>query len=521
MIRDRPGPAVLLLLPLAFAGLWALSWNRSLTGDEAYSIAVSMSPPAAVYSNAAVDVHLPAHFLYLGAWGRLLGTGLLTLRTSSLLPALVLCAMAALTMRRSAALLLCVSPFLLHLGVELRMYGLMALLGGVELVLLERVLERRSPRDAILLVACLCVAVWVHYFAWLGVVAAASLLFLRRRPGLAALAVAIPLLLFLPWLPEVGGQAERLAGAKDEVTSMLISQRAPIMALVEAPLSIAGTLFRFASGTASADFDRFSPASMGVWPVLGFAQLALLGAAAVRGARRAGPAALFILLWTLVPLSFIRPSARHFAMALPAFMSIAAAGLESAGRLRKPATALAVGMSLALCVPFATRHTLPQRCTFDRDLQEAASVAAAENGGEDLPIVCYLDSYTTLAFLYHFDQTGTDPSAIVWHPYREAFAARRFIFDSPVAAIGYMMHDTDSLVAVWDSAAGGPYLLLANDPRDTRGPVLTGADSVIGSGSDVMADRNLITSLEVRSLLREIPLENSGGPFSIFVVRRK
>ena len=96
---------------------------------------------------------------------------------------------------------------------------------------------------------------------------------------------------------------------------------------------------------------------------------------AVRGVGRERTPVLILLLWVLVPLSFLRPSARHFALAFPAFMLLATRGIQGLSELyRRVAAAICAGLMLLFCIFFSILTVIPQRCTFQRDFREAAMV---------------------------------------------------------------------------------------------------------------------------------------------------
>jgi len=399
------------------------------------------------------------------------------------------------------------------------MYGALMMFGVFDLVLLRRLAERFGGRAFALLLLSLVAGTWVHYFAWPAVAASAFLLFRAGRRRHAAAAVAVPVALYIPLMPVIIRQVHRFAGAPGDVQAIITSRPSLLQVLVGAPLSLAGTIYRFAAGTASASFNQFSIGAVNGWTIIGFGQLALMGFLFLRGWRRAGAAPILLLLWTMLPLSLIRPSARHFALAFPAFVTLVSSGFLGTGRLRVPATGLAAVLSVILCVPFVLRPTLPQRCTFDRDMKEAAEEALSLHRDTGLPIVCYLDNYTTLAFLYHLRQANADGSAVIWHPFEEAFASEEFICLTPEDAVGFLMHDTDSLGSVWADSSGGSYILVANDPGKARGPVMGGADRIVGVGSDVMSDQDLTDALSARASLERFELRGSRGPLSIFVVR--
>jgi hypothetical protein len=131
-----------------------------------------------------------------------------------------------------------------------------------------------------------------------------------------------------------------------------------------------------------------------------------------------------------------------------------------------------------------------------------------------------LENHSTLAVMYHLRDQGYG-SIPLWSPHSARFRNGQLIYVNPWESLTYLFEDTDSLVAVWDSLAGGSFVLLANDPSDARGPLVGAADKAIGTGSDMISDLDLASCLEVGHVVEEIQLRGSGGPFSVFLVRRR
>jgi hypothetical protein len=116
------------LARLAFQPLW---W------DEGWSVYFATTPVDNLMALTAVDIHPPLYYLLLHLWIGLVGAGPLTLRLLSVLigtatiPLLYLVGKRLFGARAGtlAALLLAVSPFHIYYSQEVRMYGLVTLLG--------------------------------------------------------------------------------------------------------------------------------------------------------------------------------------------------------------------------------------------------------------------------------------------------------------------------------------------------------------------------------------------------------
>jgi len=509
------GRGLVLAAVVILSLLWFLSWDRSLIGDEALTIAIARGTMGSLIEQVCIDIHMPGYYVLLWLWIRAFGPVLVSIRIFALLPAIALVVLSGRRISRGLMLLLCCSPFLLHLSIELRMYGLLALAGGVILHLLRRVDESRSRgRFALLVVAC-CLSVWIHFFAWPGVAASAALLLYRRRFRDCAILTGCALLSIFPWISQIPAQMDGFIHGMDYAT-LELTQRAGFMeTLAGFPLSIAGTLLRFSSGTCGYSFGLFSVRSLEPWAALGFVLFAVFIAAAVAGVRRAGAPAVFILLCTL-PLGLLRPSARHFAIAFPAFLLLVASGLGRPGRPWKVASVFSVVLSIILCLRFSALSILPQRCIYDRDAQEAAEVAGGAASDLDLPMAVYLDNYTTLALLYHLGDIGYG-GLTVWHPHTAMFSRGIMIYNNPAEATAYLLHDTDSLFADIEGRLGGRFVLVANDPTVVGGPPYGSENRLLGRGSDMMSDEDLMEVLLSRGTLTKLDLPGSEGPFSAFV----
>ncbi|NLP04923.1 hypothetical protein GX411_03085 [Candidatus Fermentibacteria bacterium] len=520
LLRRSPAALTAAVVPLVLlTALWSLSLGKSLTGDEAMTVALVRLPFGSMLSNVAEDAHVPGYYALLWVWVRVFGVSQASLRAPGLVAA-ALTALAAARGRGTAArYLLCVSPFVLHLSVEIRMYSMLALAGAWTMLLLGEYSSSPSLRRAAVTGLVLAAGTWIHHFAWPGVAASALLMLIRRKPLHALVMLAIVSILYIPQIPnlalEKGGAAATAGATGGEA---LIERASPVSALAHMPLSLAGTLLRFTSGTAPYRFTESGLASLSPWAVAGMILSVVMCFAALRGWRISGTHVRLLILFVMLPLAFLRPSARHFAFAFPAVAACVIAGLYSLpsrpGRSLRIAAAL---LSAALCIPFITRSTLPQRCTFDRDFREAARVAGAEAERTGARIVIYIDHYSTLAFRYHLEEQGFG-GVETWSPHDERFLEGRYFQPDPSEGLSFLMQDTDSTVRAWRDSFGTPLLILANDPAHAGIRVSGGPDGVIGTGSDVISDADLRTSLEQSFSVHTIPLTGSSGPLTLFAV---
>lgn len=502
---------------VAVLGILAvLSWQKSLTGDEALTVALARSSFSDMTRTVAVESHVPGYYALMWLWVRLFGHTLPSLRILAFLPVAALLLVAGGLHRRHLPIILAASPFLLHLGVELRMYGLLAALSAGILLTMQAI-DRQFTRRRFALLAALCIAaVWTHHFGWPAVAASAVLLLMRRRRLEALLLTAIVVASYIPWAPNILRQAARFGPAADGGAADLARTASIPEMVLGIPFSIAGTLLRFSAGTAAFSFEQFSVRAVTPWTAAGLVLAALFATAALRGLRKAFAPAVLLLCLVMVPVSLLRPSARHFSLAFPAFALIAASGLDRPGRLSGILRTAVPLLSLVMCVPFIMRSTLPQRCTFDRDLREAAIVAGTTARAEGADILVYLDNHSTLAVLYHLEDEGFGDVA-VRHPHEEHWRSDGLVYMTPEDILAFLMQDTG--VAISRLRTGdGPFVILANDPREARGPSWGGENRIVGRGSDTVADEDLYDVLSSTGSVIELDLPSSEGPFSAFLV---
>lgn len=516
MSRKHLNPLYFILFLIPVMAFFLFSWSRSLTGDEALTVRIVSSSWNTVMSSVGTDNHVPGYYSYLWLWVRVFGDSLLALRISSLVIALAAVIIAARCLPPLATLLFAVSPFMIHLSVELRMYGLLMLCGLFLLVALRKYCRSPSLLGLLMVALAVSAGTWVHHFGWLGLPAALTVMIITRREWKHLFAIpVIVLLLYIPWLSRAADQFGFFGKEAVSGTAQFLSSVPFYARLAGIPFSIAGTLLRFSSGTAVFSFGLFSVRSFDLWTVIGMLTAVSLVYFMIKGWRKAGRESVSIFLWVLLPLSILRPSVRHFTLAFPAFIVLAGAGLKNiSGRWRPIIPAIAV-ILIALSVPFAVRTTLPQRCTYDRDFREAA-LLAARLSGDSIPVLLDLDLYTTLGVLFHFEDEET-ASIVVWNPHEELLSGNTIFYSSLTDALSYLMVDTDSMICDW-LVRYDVVVLLANDPGNATGPEIGDENTFIGLGSDVMSDTDLIDVLSDYGSIEKIELPGSEGPFSLFLI---
>ena len=231
----RPRLAVVAAVGLAVAvGLVARFLTVSpMWLDEALTVNIARLPLGELLEALRHDGAPPLYYLVLHGWMDMAGTGDVAARAlSGLLSVASLPLMWAAGRRLAdeqargmatgtapgtrrwvpwaAVLLLASSPFAIRYATEARMYALVVLLVLAGFLALDTLLQRRSPRAAVVLAVATGLLFLTHYWSFFLVAAVAALLGRRlrdadpvRRAGArrALPAMAAGSLFFLPWLP--------------------------------------------------------------------------------------------------------------------------------------------------------------------------------------------------------------------------------------------------------------------------------------------------------------------------------
>jgi hypothetical protein len=208
-----PSLSVLALLTAFGAAVFLAGIDAHPVGrDEAVSLLLVGHPIGQLISLlAAHEVHPAGFFLLLWAWphGSLVQARLLSWTAAVGCVPLVTLAAARLGMRRPwlAGLFVACSPFLAYEAEEVRMYAWLALFGAAALLALAYLPERPGLRWAAGIGALLAAGMYLHYFAAFTALGVIAVLLIRRHFAVAAQAVAVASLLFLPGLLLMLGQS--------------------------------------------------------------------------------------------------------------------------------------------------------------------------------------------------------------------------------------------------------------------------------------------------------------------------
>jgi hypothetical protein len=180
--------------------------------DEAVSLLlVGRGLGQIVPSLVAHEVHPAGYFLLLWAWphGDLTSARLLSWIAAVGCVPIVTLAATRLGLGRPwlAGLLVACSPFLAYEAEEVRMYSWLALFGAAALLAVASLPERPGRGWAVGLGVLLAAGMYLHYFAAFTALGVIAVLLARRNFSLAARAVAVATVLFLPGLMMMLGQA--------------------------------------------------------------------------------------------------------------------------------------------------------------------------------------------------------------------------------------------------------------------------------------------------------------------------
>ncbi len=224
-------PALITLLALGLR-LIGLSY-QPLWWDEGWSIYFATTSVHEMLELTAVDIHPPLYYLLLHLWSRVFGSGVIPVRLLSVLVGTATVPLLYAVARRIgghrsgvlAAFLLTVSPFHIYYSQEVRMYGLVTLLGVAALysvIQWDAGNEKWQSGPWIGYVLAATAALYTTYYAAFLLLALNVFVvayWLRSRAGRASIVwwdnrktaawlvgqLAV-FLLFLPWLWYAGGK---------------------------------------------------------------------------------------------------------------------------------------------------------------------------------------------------------------------------------------------------------------------------------------------------------------------------
>lgn len=410
-MRWRIGPVAALLILLAGAAAlrFVLLDARELFRDEAASWLLARSPWGDIVARSSSEPYPPLFPFALKAVVEILGDGPVALRSLSAVAGLGMVAVTwawareAIGVRAAvvAGLLVALSPLALANAREARMYALESLFAVLAWWLLWRLLA--GPRDGTprwLVAAGTALAVAGELWtlptgaAAFGLQAAVvAVLAWRRQPGtrVAALALAIGFVAFLPWLPRL------LSVATDG--RPFWTPQPDLPRLLE---------------TLAVSFGGWQP-SPGWIAVLPLAVLAWAGFRALFASHRLVPpataltisaAAALVLAWWVA--SFWRPAydSRYLGAAVPPLAMAIAVGAQEAvtwirraGRTRRSAAAAGAALMVLVCAGTARFEAYWASAEGIEPALEASIVLRAHVRAGDAVLVADAQSYFPLAYL--------------------------------------------------------------------------------------------------------------------------
>jgi len=152
--------------------------SQPLWWDEGYSVFFATRDLATMLERTAIDIHPPLYYVLLQVWTTFAGKGAVAARLLSVtIGVATIPLMYALTHRLFnarvalvAALIFALAPLHVYYSQEVRMYGLVTLLGLVSLYLFVRLLAMTpgEPRTALVALAYISVttaALYTQYYA--------------------------------------------------------------------------------------------------------------------------------------------------------------------------------------------------------------------------------------------------------------------------------------------------------------------------------------------------------------------
>ena len=196
------------LLRLGFQPLW---W------DEGWSLYFATMDIGSMLRLTAVDIHPPLYYLLLHLWSGLVGSSAISVRLLSVVIGTAAVPLLYVAGRRLfgegggllAAALLALSPFHIYYSQEVRMYGLVTLLGLAAFALALRMEEEdRKGWPWLGYVAAATAALYTQYYTSFLLLALNLVVLIRRFKRRRPLRTAMPwlsaqvavVLLYLPWV---------------------------------------------------------------------------------------------------------------------------------------------------------------------------------------------------------------------------------------------------------------------------------------------------------------------------------
>jgi mannosyltransferase len=327
------------ILLLAFALRFYRLDGQSLWADEGNSLVQAGRSLMEITANTALDIHPPFYYYLLHFWVQVLGQSEFALRSLSAMSGVLLVGLVLLLGRRLsglkvglvAAFVAALSPFQVYYAQEARMYMLLATLGALTVYITMR-FARAEMREGVNLylwgtayVLAAAGGLYTHY-AFPVVLVVTNLSYAiwlastwrngqgPWRLGRWSLLQAIPLLLYVPWLPVAYRQL---------TTWPAPAQRAP-------PEAVVGTLLHLLSVGLSVSEPQ------ALYLALAFAFLAAVGLWPRRASLLRGRT----FRWLLLLLYLALPALLTAVLFKPAYLKFLL--------VASPAFCLAIGRGVAL-----------------------------------------------------------------------------------------------------------------------------------------------------------------------------
>ncbi len=223
LARPLTAPAILLLA--AILRFYRLS-GQSLWADEGNSVALARRSFVEIAQRTAFDIHPPFYYWLLKIWISVFGDSEIGLRSLSVVLGILLVFLIGVLGTRlfssrvglMAAFIAALSPFQVYYSQEARMYMLLTVLGSLTvlvtlIILKDYSIEKRGTVVGIIYILTVTAGLYTHYaypIILLTVNLVALLWSWQARSQFSTLSKrilnwlilqAIPILLYLPWLP--------------------------------------------------------------------------------------------------------------------------------------------------------------------------------------------------------------------------------------------------------------------------------------------------------------------------------
>lgn len=406
--------------------------HEALWLDEAHTAATVQQTPIAIWRTALNDCHPPLYYLSLSGFVNVTGVSPVSLRLFSVIGALALVLLGAGPLRRAwgawgglcFALLVVVTPIMLAMAQEARMYTWAAFFATAAAVYAYLAAVGGRRWDFVALAASLFGAAYTHYWALVAAAIVSGLVWLwvlvRRRDRLIgySLALAVPALLFLPWVRSL---RQQLNGC---LMNSWISEISP---------SIISKTFIYPFGFR---FSRSETVAVGALAVVFLVALAVTAIALGWRTRRAGVglAALGLAGYGLTFLSAIALSyathpilvERYIVPVLGLLLLPVAFALARV--LPRRAALASFGLLALVAAPMLIQI---QREPFNGPMEEVAAYARQNATGDDVFVHVTLHTLAPMAFyLPEYPHFLYDPKARGAFPVQ--FFGPKVIFGSDI-----------------------------------------------------------------------------------------